>query len=170
MHCGQIVFKSSLLQICCMWDRVKFTNSKEKTVQPLFLAWIIFVMWCCSFNPFSHTTNLQQTTLKHLNKDMESLPKWRHTYWTELKTLCQKEKFLVLSNFFFCLKVFKSRLLQRRQKDPICGKWLRAAVKMHCLQICGDFFYWNVSMGQARLVIGIFFLMKLEIGPPWLFL
>ena len=34
----------------------------------------------------------------------------------ELKTLWQKEKVLVLSNFFFCHNVFKSHLLQRGQK------------------------------------------------------
>ena len=31
---------------------------------------------------------------------------------------------LVLSNFFFCHNVFKSRLLQRRQKASICGEGL----------------------------------------------
>ena len=40
----------------------------------------------------------------------------------ELKTLWQKEKLLMMSNFFFCQNVFKRRPLQRRQKESICGK------------------------------------------------
>ena len=39
-----------------------------------------------------------------------------------LNTLCTKETLLVLSNFLFCCNVFKSRLLQRRQKASVYGK------------------------------------------------
>ena len=60
---------------------------------------------------------------------MENLPKWRqcHTYWIELKTLLQKEKLLVLSNFFFCHNVFKCRQTCSRgvKKASICGKGLK---------------------------------------------
>ena len=35
-------------------------------------------------------------------------------YWKELKTLWQKKKLLVLSNFYFCHNDFKSHLLQMR--------------------------------------------------------
>ena len=41
-----------------------------------------------------------------------------------MKTLWQKENLLVLSNFFFCHNVFKSRLLQRRQEASVLGKGL----------------------------------------------
>ena len=49
-------------------------------------------------NPFPHTTILQQTTLNIFCQKMENL-KW--------KTLWQKEKLLVVSNFFFYHYVFK---------------------------------------------------------------
>ena len=42
----------------------------------------------------------------------------------ELKTLWQMEKLLALSNFTFSHNVFKSPLLQRRQKASIWGKGL----------------------------------------------
>ena len=62
---------------------------------------------------FSHIQRICSRRLwKHLNDKVKNLPKWRHSYWIELKTSCQKEKLLVLSNFFFCHKVFKSPLLQ----------------------------------------------------------
>ena len=70
-----------------------------------------------SFNrldPFPHTTTiLQQTTFKTYWQDLN---KWEFNYKSELKTWCQKEKLLVLSNFLFCHKVFKIRLLKRHQK------------------------------------------------------
>ena len=48
------------------------------------------------FNPFPHTTILQQTTL---------------TYDKKWKTLWQKEKLHILCNFFVCDYVFKKRKL-----------------------------------------------------------
>ena len=56
---------------------------------------------------------------KYLGKHTEKLYKCRHNYWKELKTLWQKEKLLVLINFSFRRNVFKSCLLQRRQKAYI---------------------------------------------------
>ena len=47
-----------------------------------------------------------------LLKNMENFYNCRCNYWKKLKTLCQKEKLLVLSNFSYCHNVFKSRLLQ----------------------------------------------------------
>ena len=79
-----------------------------------------------SIYPFPHTTNLQQMTLKtsgHNKKHLYNY-KWKHIHLIKLKTLLQKEKSLVLSNFYFCHIDFKSHLLQRRQKSFLCGKGL----------------------------------------------
>ena len=63
------------------------------------------------FNPpFPHTTILQQTTLNIICQKMENLYNWMDNLWLKVekwKTLWQKEKLLVLSNFFFCHYVFK---------------------------------------------------------------
>ena len=60
------------------------------------------------FNPFPHTTILQQTTtLNKSLRNMENLFKWRNNYWKKLKILLQKVKLLVLSNFPFCHNDFK---------------------------------------------------------------
>ena len=61
------------------------------------------VVCCWCVNPFPHTTNLQQTTLK---VSLEKLYKCRYDNRKKLKTLCQKQKLLVLSNFFFWHNVF----------------------------------------------------------------
>ena len=44
---------------------------------------------------------------KQTQKDLEIPFKWKYNNWIELKTSWQKEKLLVLSNFFFCRQVFK---------------------------------------------------------------
>ena len=54
------------------------------------------------FNPFPHTTSLQQTP-KKLKKPF----KWMHNYWIELKTYWQNQKWLVFSTFGFCHHDFK---------------------------------------------------------------
>ena len=41
-----------------------------------------------------------------------------------VENIVAKVKLLVLSNFFFCHSVFKSRLLQMRQNAKIGGKWV----------------------------------------------
>ena len=44
---------------------------------------------------------------KHTRIFLKTRFKWKYNYWIELKTWLQKEKLLILSNFFFCLHVFK---------------------------------------------------------------
>ena len=44
---------------------------------------------------------------KHTRKKLKTLFKWKYNNWIELKTWWQKEKLLVLSNFFFCQHDFK---------------------------------------------------------------
>ena len=73
--------------------------------------WRISIALPRYFNPFSHTANLQQTTLKMSTKNMEHIYNCRNNYWKKLKTLWQMEKLLVLSNFSFCHDILKSRLL-----------------------------------------------------------
>ena len=59
-----------------------------------------------------------------MSKLFELFFKRNYCYWIELKTLWQKGKLLVLSNFYFWHNVFKSRLLQRHQRASLCGKGL----------------------------------------------
>ena len=84
------------------------------------------VVWRKSLKAILTLSHIQQICSrllwKNLGKNIENLYKSRYTYWIELKTLCQKEILLVLSNFFFCHKVFKSYLLQRPQKASTWGK------------------------------------------------
>ena len=68
---------------------------------------------------------------RHLHNYMENLYKWKFDYWIKLKTLWQKEKLLIMSNFSFCHNVFKSHLLQMRQKASSSGKWLINLFRSH---------------------------------------
>ena len=74
-----------------------------------------------SINPFPHTRNLKQTTLK-TSINIQKISR-NYGIITEkgFKTFWQKGKLLVLSNFFFCHNVFKSRLLQMHQNASIGG-------------------------------------------------
>ena len=54
------------------------------------------------------TAHLMPSPLKmYRQKGTENHFKWKNNNWIELKTWCQKEKLLVLSNFFLCRHVFK---------------------------------------------------------------
>ena len=89
------------------------------------------VVWGKGLN-LSHIQQICSRRLcKHLDSNKVNLSKWTHTltYWIDLETLWQKEKLLVLSNFFFCHKVFKSRLLQKHQKVSTWGKGLSTLVE-----------------------------------------
>ena len=65
---------------------------------------IIVIHWCI-LNLFPHT-----------------YPIWPLCSRRLLKTLWQKVKLLIMSNFTFCRNVFKSRLQQRRHKASVYGK------------------------------------------------
>ena len=62
------------------------------------------------------------------NKDMmkKNMDKWGNSYLIELKTLWEKEKLLVTSNFFFTHNVFKSCLLLMRQNEYLWSKGLKS--------------------------------------------
>ena len=50
------------------------------------------------------------------------MDKWRYSYLIEQKTLWEKKKLLITSNFFFSHNVFKSYLLFMRQNEYL---WTR---------------------------------------------
>ena len=52
------------------------------------------------------------------------MDKWEYSYLTELKTLWEKEKLLVTSNFSFSHNVFKSCLLLMCQNEYLWSKGL----------------------------------------------
>ena len=104
---------------------------------------------CCrellkEINPFPLTTNLQQMTLKTYPKKIGN--------WMELKTWWQKEKFLVLSNFFFSLHVFKK--FTCFQKAVFCrgfrkhlhkGKGQRRSILSQIQQNCSRWLWKNLG-------------------------
>ena len=63
------------------------------------------------------------------NKDMKNMEIWRCIYLIEYKTLYEKEKLLITSNFSFSHYVFKSCLLLMRQNEYLWSKGLITAFK-----------------------------------------
>ena len=57
------------------------------------------------------------------------MDKWGYSYLIDLKTLWEKEKLLVTSNFSFSYHVFKICLLLMRQNEYICSKDLNSTNK-----------------------------------------
>ena len=57
------------------------------------------VVGTLSFNPFPHIINMKQATFENiLAKNMENFCKWNYYNQTELETLLQKKKLLVMGN------------------------------------------------------------------------
>ena len=115
---------------------------------------------------------------KDLRKNPDNIYKWRHNHWTKLKTLRQKEKLLVLSNFSFCRNVFKNCLLQRSQKAFICGIGLRTikqwfssivfatvvqcSTLSHMRQICISWLWTTYRQKVCKISINECFIIKIN--------
>ena len=77
------------------------------------------------FNPFPHTTILQQTTLNVFCQNIENLHNWMDNLWQKRGKHCGKRRNCTFCAIFSFVTMFsKSRLLQRRQKASIWGKGL----------------------------------------------
>ena len=79
-------------------------------------------MGCTSvrFNPFPHTRNLQQMTLKHLGKSVVNLYKLRYYNWKKYWKHCGKR--WNRSFWEFCLDALKRQLRQMHQNSLQVGK------------------------------------------------
>ena len=64
--------------------------------------------------------------------DVKNMDKWGYNYPIEQKTLCEKKKLLVTSNFFFSHNVFKSCLLLMRQNEYLWSKGLYPKILIQC--------------------------------------
>ena len=102
---------------------------------------------CLSFTQIGQTCGRQ--LWNQLCKNMGILYKWKCNYWKMLKTLWQKVKLLILSNFSFCHNVFKSRLPQQRcQYASICGKVLTGKGLTYWVVTSSSIFW--VSSNEVR--------------------
>ena len=73
------------------------------------------------FNPLPDMPSLGSSNKDMMSRNME---KWGYNYLIEQKTLWEKEKLLVTSNFSFSYIVFKSCMLLMRQIEYIWSKGL----------------------------------------------
>ena len=65
--------------------------------------------------------------------DVKNMDKWEYDYLIEYKTMSEKEKLLVTSNFSFSHNVFKSCQLLMRQNEYLWSKWLTVLKSPHCV-------------------------------------
>ena len=82
------------------------------------------------FNTTLYLSNFQQICIRplliHLGMLKDDLYKWMCCYWIELKTLWQKVKLLIKSNFSFCKTVWKCFLLHMENVyTRQCFNWIR---------------------------------------------
>ena len=96
-------FRSRLMQICCMSERVKLECMMFKTC-------FIVIFW--RFSWITSVTKLRPmfesiytSWLSVLNNSKHESAITEKSWWT----LWQKEKLPIIRNFFFCHNVFKSR-------------------------------------------------------------
>ena len=82
-----------------------------------------------SFNPFPDDKFYKLPNRKSLQTTILSLMKMGESSPKGLKTLWEKEKLLVTSNFSFSHSVFKSVLLQSRKNQGLFGKALTTLEK-----------------------------------------
>ena len=69
-----------------------------------------------NINPFPHTTNQQQMTLKACRQYPSKFLQMKVKLLQKVENIVANEELLVLSNFPFCHTVFKRCLLQRPHK------------------------------------------------------
>ena len=116
----QICFQNGLLQICCMWERVKNTYLSKRfmCIKPLPDA---YAFWgICSkqllktlrkifnVNPFPHTTILQQSTSNIFCQKIENLYNWTDNLWLKVENIVAKEEIARFKQFLLVsLIVFK---------------------------------------------------------------
>ena len=120
-QCFQNSSASEALESVYVWERGKASEGSHNIFHAIMPDHSRSFNIEKTLNPFPHMTNLQQTTLNIFVKKWKiSIIEWI-TNDLKWKTLWQKEKLLIMSNFFFCYNVFKSRLLQ---KVSVWGKGL----------------------------------------------
>ena len=83
------------------------------------------------------------------------MDKWGHYYLIEKKTLWEKEKLLVTSNFSFFHNVFKSSLLLMRQNEYLWSKGLNVVLLIKEKKNVGKIYKKLSSSRFLRLLLRI---------------
>ena len=109
-----------------------FSTSRQYWTELTFCGKINMYLHIFSqrLNPFTHTTNLQQT-LYHfffILDSVENLNKWKNNYLLNLRMLWQKVKLLIMSNVSIFHNVFKSCMLKMCQSTSVCREMLTRCV------------------------------------------
>ena len=89
----QVCFQSCLLQICCMWERVKTKRWLPKNADQHYECTCCFVYLSCCFDHLSHIKQICSSRLwKHIGTYInKNLAKWRYYYWHKVENICQKK-------------------------------------------------------------------------------
>ena len=81
------------------------------------------------------------------------------SYTNRLKTMWEKEKLLVTSNFSFSNSVFKRLVSQGRQKVSLCGNGLKSFHSHISVVVCSFFEFGMVSKWYIREWVNQHFLL-----------
>ena len=121
----QINYKSQLKQKGSFLESNKLSkyvlseiNSYQKGLET------VFVNYRQRINPFQNDKFFTFPKTRSLPMTISNLTKRTESSQNELKTLSEKEKLLILSNFSFSLSVFKRLVLQTCKNQGLFEKWL----------------------------------------------
>ena len=106
-----------MLSICTTDSLELFFSQKLNTIKP--------VLETTCFNPFPNDKFWTGPNLKSLQTTISNLLKMAEISTNGWKTLWEKKKLLVTSNFFFSHSVFKRLVLQTRKNQGLFGKGLK---------------------------------------------
>ena len=87
---------------------------------------------------------------KHTRIFLETPLQWKYNHWIELKTWWQKEKLLVLSNFFFCLHVFKKLSAAEVSQSVYIRECVKVGFHVYHLKVrrSGNGLFWQLYTSQ----------------------
>ena len=95
------------------------------------------------FNPFSHTTILQQTTLNLFCQNIENLHNWMDNLWLKVENIVVKWEIARFVQFLLLSLFSKSLLLRRRPKAFIWGEGLRISRQNYEIYSVNEISYWH---------------------------
>ena len=111
------------------------------------ISWITF--YPC--NPLQDDKNfrlvqIERNCRRHFKVHLNEKKKKYHIGW---KTLWEKEKLLVTSNFSFSHNVFHSYISSVRQNAALCGDWLTLSQTSPCFYVSAVQVFWK-HWGKRR--------------------
>ena len=124
------IFSLPYIVFCPNEERNHYSSNTLTLYQTIFCTWPNWEHLQTTINPFPNEKFLTLPNWKSLQTTISNLMKMAESSLKVLKTLLEKEKLLVTSNFSFSQSVFKRLVLQTHKNQGLFGKGLNIAKMM----------------------------------------